>query len=105
MLRRRLADPGGPAGGGAMVIRAIVMVSLLALAACATAQTSYSKPGFVTEVKDGRLWVFREGSKDLEEYRKHGELTKMVTRIGAGPNGMTIRAGDAKDIDDYLAAK
>ena len=88
-----------------MVARTILAVSLLAFTACATTQTSYGRPGFVTEVKDGRLWVFREGSKDLAEYRQHGELTKMVTRIGAGPNGMTIRAGDGKDIDDYLAAK
>jgi hypothetical protein len=85
--------------------RAFLAIGLLTLTACATAQTSYSKPGFVTEVKDGRLWVFREGSQDLAEYRQHGELTKMVTRIGAGPNGMTIRAADAKDIDEYLAAK
>ena len=85
--------------------RAFLAIGLLTLTACATAQTSYTKPGFVTEVKDGRLWVFREGSQDLAEYRQHGELTKMVTRIGAGPKGMTIRAADAKDIDDYLAAK
>jgi hypothetical protein len=91
-----------------MTLRIVLALGLLTLAACATTQptaASYGKPGFVTEVKDGRLWVFREGSKDLAEYRKHGELTKMVTRIGAGPNGMTIRAGDARDIDDYLAAK
>jgi len=87
------------------------LLASLAFAACATTTTStpmaqsYTKPGFVAEVKDGRLWVFREGSADLKEFREHGELTKMVTRIGAGPNGMTIRAGDAKDIDDYLAAK
>jgi hypothetical protein len=84
----------------------VVSALAFALAACAsTTAGGYAKPGFVTEVKDGRLWVFREGSKDLEEFRKSGDLTKMVTRIGAGPNGMTIRAGDAKDIDDYLAAK
>jgi hypothetical protein len=88
-----------------MVTRTIIAVGLLAFMGCATTQASLNKPGFVTEVKDGRLWVFREGSKDLAEFRKHGELVKMVTRIGAGPNGMTIRAGDGKDIDDYLAAK
>jgi hypothetical protein len=90
-----------------MISRSVVALGLLSLAACATAQppASHAKPGFVTEVKDGRLWVFREGSRDLQEFRKHGELTKMVTRIGAGPNGMTIRSGNAKDIDDYLAAK
>ncbi len=71
----------------------------LMLAACATTTAgNYAKPGFVTEVKDGRLWVFREDSPELKEFRTHGELTKMVTRVGAGPNGMTMRAGDAKVI-------
>ena len=96
-----------------MIRRFIAVVGLLSLAAAASAQTtqtaqtsaSFDKPGFVTEVKEGRLWVFREGSEDLAEFRKSGEPAKMVTRVGVGPNGMTIRAGDAKDIDDYLAAK
>jgi hypothetical protein len=80
---------------------------VLAVAGCSATNRAggYDKPGFVTAVKDGRLWVFRAGSNDLEEFQKYGELTKSVTRIGAGPNRMTIRAADAKDIDDYLAAK
>lgn len=65
----------------------------------------HSKPGFVTYVADGRLWVFRDGSKEHDEFKKHGELGKMVARIGAGPNGMTIRSGDAETIEAYLAAK
>lgn len=64
----------------------------------------YDKPGFKTRVEDGRLWVFREGSKDWEEFEKSGEPTKMVTRINAGPDGMTIRSSDAETIDAYLAA-
>ena len=90
-----------------MTVRLALTLGLLTLTTYAAADTAtaYSKPGFVTEVKDGRLWVFREGSKDLAEFKDSGELTKMVTLIGAGPNGMTIRAGDAKDIEDYLAAK
>jgi hypothetical protein len=76
------------------------------LAACATTGTmSYEKAGFVTDVKDGRLWVFRAGSKEFEAYKKSGEPAHMVSRVGAGPNGMTIRSSDAKTIDDYLAAK
>jgi len=84
-----------------------ILVVLVATLGCATAQssTSFSKPGFYTEVKDGRLWVLREGSKDLTEFKKDGELAKQVTRIGAGPNGMTIKSSDAQVIDDYLAAK
>jgi hypothetical protein len=75
--------------------------------ACATGQnsTSFSKPGFYTEVKEGRLWVLRDGSKELAEFKKDGELAKQVTRIGAGPNGMTIKSSDVEVIDDYLAAK
>jgi hypothetical protein len=84
----------------------VVTVGLaLSLAACATTSSSLSKPGFHTEVKDGRLWVFRDGSKDLAEFKQHGEPAKQVTRIGGGPNGMTIKSSDAKVIDEYMAAK
>lgn len=76
----------------------------LLLTACASAQ-SLNKPGFYTEVRDGRLWVLREASKELEDFKKHGELAHQVTRVGAGPNGMTIKSSDAKVIDDYMAAK
>jgi hypothetical protein len=81
--------------------------SLLMLTACTTGSTgsSLSKPGFYTEVRDGRLWVFRDGSKELEEFKKAGEPAHQVTRIGVGPNGMTIKSSDAQVIDDYLAAK
>jgi hypothetical protein len=82
------------------------LVLALAVVSCATTGSmSYDKPGFVTDVKDGRLWVFRAGSKELEAYKKSGEPAHMVSRVGAGPNGMTIRSSDAKTIDDYLAAK
>ena len=84
-----------------------ILIALVIGFGCATAQspTSFSKPGFYTEVKDGRLWVLRDGSKDLEEFKQNGELAKQVTRIGAGPNGMTIKSSDAEVIDAYLAAK
>jgi hypothetical protein len=87
---------------------AITVALALTVAGCAGAMSSpasYAKPGFYTEVKEGRLWVFREGSKELEEYRKHGELAHQVTRVNAGPQGVTIKSSDAKVIDDYLAAK
>lgn len=87
------------------VHNAVVAVGLaLSLAACATT-SSLNKPGFYTEVKDGRLWVFRDGSTDLAEFKRHGEPAKSVTRIGGGPNGMTIKSSDAKVIDEYMAAK
>ncbi len=88
----------------ALVLATAVLA--LGLVSCATTGSmSYDKPGFVTDVNDGRLWVFRAGSKELAAYKKSGEPTLMVTRIGAGPNGMTIRATDIKTIDDYLAAR
>jgi hypothetical protein len=76
----------------------------LILAACATG-ASLSKPGFYTEVKDGRLWVFREGSKELAQFKQHGEPAQQVTRVGGGPNGMTIKSSDASVIDAYMAAR
>jgi uncharacterized protein (TIGR03000 family) len=64
----------------------------------------YSKPGFVTFVKDGRLWVFRMGSKELQDYKKDGEPAKQVTRVGDGPEGMTLKGPDAETLDAYLKA-
>ncbi len=87
-----------------MVHRAVAALAVLTLTACATAP-AVSKPGFYTEIRDGRLWVFRQGSKDIDDFKKHGEPVKQVTRIGASPNGMTIRSSDAAVIDDYLTAK
>jgi hypothetical protein len=85
---------------------AVALILVLALTGCATTTPpSLGKPGFYTEVRDGRLWVFREGSKNLEEFKKQGEPAHQVTRIGVGPNGMTIKSSDAKVIDEYLAAK
>ncbi|MBF0166686.1 MAG: hypothetical protein HQL45_03570 [Alphaproteobacteria bacterium] len=81
---------------------ALAPLLALALAACAA---NYGKPGYYTEVKDGRLWVFEEGSKDLEQFKKTGEPAKQYTKIGAGPDGMTIKSSDAKVIDAYMAAK
>jgi hypothetical protein len=92
-------------------LSALVLALTISLAAfgCTTPQQagpqSFNKPGFVTEVVDGRLWVFRAGSKDYEEFKKGGEPARMVSRVGGGPKGMTIRAVDAKTIDEYLAAK
>ena len=55
--------------------------------------------------KDGRLWVFKTGSKDLATFKEHGEPAKSVTSIGTGPNGMSVRSGDMDTIKAYLAAK
>lgn len=63
------------------------------------------KPGYFLAMEDGRMWVFKEGSKELEDFRAKGELAKHVIRPGAGPGGMTLKAPDAQTLDDYLAAR
>jgi hypothetical protein len=82
-----------------------VAVSLAVLLVGCASAASVARPGFYTEVRDGRLWVFREGSKELEEFKKQGEPAHQITRIGVGPKGMTVKSSDAKVIDEYLAAK
>jgi hypothetical protein len=64
-----------------------------------------AKPGFETRLADGRLWVFRTGSKELAEFEQYGELAKHVIRPGAGPAGITIKAPAAETIDAYLTVK
>jgi hypothetical protein len=63
----------------------------------------YDKPGFVTYEKDGRIWVFKVGSKGEEEFKKHGEVTKQYSMIGHGPKGMTLKSDDQKTLDEYIA--
>jgi len=66
------------------------------------------RPGFVAILeKDGvspRLWVFRAGSKELEAYKKSGGLERHVSRIKAGPRGLTVKAPDGETLDEYLKA-
>lgn len=65
----------------------------------------WDKPGFWTREVDGRLWVFRSGSRELAAFRRDGPPARQVTRLGVGPNGMALKATDATIIDGYLAAK
>ncbi len=64
-----------------------------ALAAAAAAE-----PTFITEMEDGRLWVFR-GDKKPEKSEKH------VTLIGAGPGGVTLKSPDRETLMAYLTHK
>ena len=61
-----------------------------------------TRPGFVSLFEDGRLWVFKTGSKELAEYKKSKELAKHVTRIHAGPGKVTIKAPDLETLDAYM---
>ena len=64
---------------------------------------SYDKPGFVTAVVKGRLWVFADGSEALAAYKASGKPpAEHATRVKAGPDGMTIMATDLSVIDAYL---
>ncbi len=63
-----------------------------------------SRPGFVTRIEDGRLWVFKSGSDEFKKFTEHGELAKHIIRPGAGPNGMTVKSPDAETLDAYLTA-
>lgn len=86
-----------------MLKKLIPALGAALLATSALAAGPYDKPGFVTKVEDGRLWVFKEGSKELEQFEKHGEPTINVSRIGEGPEGMTLRAPSAEVLDAYLS--
>ncbi|CAM3167948.1 hypothetical protein BZK31_09915 [Pseudomonas floridensis] len=85
-----------------LTLTAMLLSSLIAGSAFAS---QYDKPGFVTEIEDGRLWVFREGSAELKAFKEFGEPTKQYSNIGAGPEGMTVKAADEKTLKDYLEAK
>lgn len=66
----------------------------------------FDKPGFVTGVKDGRLWVFRAGTDEAKAFLKDGKYpAKHAVRPAAGPAGMTIRSPEAADITAYIMAK
>lgn len=69
------------------------------------AGVDYSRAGFVTQIEDGRLWVFVEGAPEIEELNKNGELAKHVTRPGAGPGGITLKGPDAETLDAYMAGR
>jgi len=88
-------------------LRSALAVAFIAagLAACASGGSNFNKPGFYTHVHDGRLWVLKSGDKDAEIVAKNQEPKVVVTRIGEGPKGMTIKSNDSKVIDEYLAAK
>ncbi|BAN49313.1 hypothetical protein [Metapseudomonas resinovorans] len=80
---------------------ALLLTSLFAATAFAS---QFDKPGFVTEVKDGRLWVFREGSPELKAFKENGEPAKQFIDVGTGPEGMTVKTADEKTLKDYLQA-
>jgi sugar lactone lactonase YvrE len=64
-----------------------------------------TKPGYKVIKDDGRLWVFKEGSKDLAQFEEHGEPAKMVVLPGAGPRGLTLKGTDRDTMLEYALTK
>lgn len=87
----------------AIALALMGMMNVAIASEVAAAASQYDKPGFVTVVEKGRLWVFKDGSKELEDFRKHGEPTVANVKIGAGPEGMTIKGPSMEVIEAYIA--
>lgn len=88
------------------MLKKIIAATLVAnLSTVALAASPHDKPGFYTQIEDGRLWVFKEGSKELEQFTAHGEPAVNVSRIGEGPEGMTLKAPSQEVLEAYLAEK
>ena len=68
------------------------------------AEARYGRPGYAVFLEEGRLWVFAEGSQGHQDFLTSGEPAKSVTRVGAGPDGKTIKSDDDAVLDAYLAA-
>jgi hypothetical protein len=75
---------------------ALVCGALVPFASAGDDASKYERPGFITRVKEGRLWVHKDG-QELGE--------KHVTLINAGPGGMTLKAPDRDTALEYLATR
>jgi len=64
-----------------------------------------SRDHFRVFPKDGRLWVFTEGSESLRQFLEGGEPAKCVTWVGAGPRDCTLRSDEADTLLAYVGAK
>jgi len=87
------------------MFKRILAIAALGVALAGNAfADQYDKPGFVTKIDDGRLWVFKDGSPALADMQKNGLPEKAAIRIGAGPDGLTIKGPDDATIQAYLDA-
>ncbi len=90
------------AESGAPVAAAPVVTAPAAVTAA-----PHDKPGFITQLdeRDGRLWVFREGSEELAKFKAEGRPARHVLRPGAGPLGLTLKSTESEIIVDYIVAQ
>jgi len=79
---------------------AFVLTVAAMLSACAS--SAHDKFGYSTIEKDGRLYVFPSNSQAHQQFKRTHDMGKSVTRVGAGPNGMTIIGPDDETLDAYL---
>ena len=86
-------------------MKKILVAALMVMSSMAVASSQYDKAGFVTKIEKGRLWVFETGSKELTQFEEHGEPTISVSKIGEGPEGMTLRGPSTQVLDAYQQAK
>ncbi|MEM8884690.1 MAG: hypothetical protein AAGD14_11520 [Planctomycetota bacterium] len=63
----------------------------------------HRREGFIVVGDEGRLWVFREGSRHYDDFVASGEPAKSVTRVGAGPDGLTVRGAEEAVVEDFVA--
>ena len=85
-----------------------LLAATLTLGGCAssggTNAVDYDAAGYSAHEKNGRLYLFVPGSGAEQSFKRTGEMAKSVTRIGKGPNGMTIVADPDVNVDKYVEA-
>lgn len=91
---RQVVRPGGGPGG----------ITIKSTESATIDEYLFTLPGYFARMEDGRLWIFKTGTEELEEFLVSGEPAKQVVRPGGGPYGMTIKAVDAEIIDEFMAA-
>ncbi len=65
----------------------------------------HTRRGFAVLACEGRLWVFREPSRECEEFLQSGDAAKRVALIAAGPEGRTLYGPDRETLEAYLGAE
>lgn len=71
----------------------------------ASRAASHERPGFSTYDVDGRLWIFREDSQAEAAFLDDGPPAAHVTRPGAGPGGLTLKAVDDDVLLEWAAVR
>ena len=88
------------------MIRKLLIATTLALVTLpAMADANFNKAGFETHVENGRLWVFKADSAELAAFKAQGEPAVFVSRIGDGPEGMTLRGNNNDVLEAYISSK